>query len=228
MSDFFSKLMRFYRGHYILSHMILMVVAAFFIGLFALFFLDVWTNHGRSTAVPEVRKKSFEEAARILANSDLGYEISDSIYDSNLAPGAVKEVWPHPGSMVKPGRTVYLTINSFEPEKVTVGMPLTGVSLRQTIAYLESIKIKNVRIVYVPSNFPDIVEGARYKGKSIEPGTQIPVNASVVLEVGTVPVSTYDEDESYEEESGASEPVEDVSSELDIIEEIETTQAESE
>lgn len=227
MSGFFSKLMRFYRGHYILSHIILMVIAAFFIGLFALFFLDVWTNHGRTTAVPEVRKKSFEDAVAMLKNSDLGYEISDSIHDSNLAPGAVKEVWPHPGSMVKPGRTVYLTINSFEPEKVTVGMPLTGVSLRQTIAYLESIKIKNVRIVYVPSNFPDIVEGARYKGKSIEPGMQLPVNASVVLEVGTVPVRTYDE-ELDADTVETTENLEDLSSELDIIDEIETSQAESE
>lgn len=225
MSGRISDFMRFYRSHYILSHVVLMLIAACFLVAFGFFFLDVWTNHGRTTAVPEVRKKSYEEAVRMLTDSNLGYEISDSIYDAGMAPGAVKEVWPHPGSMVKPGRTVYLTINSFEPEKVTVAMPLTGVSLRQTIAYLESIKIKNVRIVYVPSSFPDIVEGARYQGKSIDPGMQLPVNASVVLEVGTVPVQTYEDTDSID--TTDTEGIDDLSSELDIIEEIQTKQAEN-
>lgn len=189
------KFSEFYHKHYLTSNLLLMVFLAFFIGLFAFFFLDVWTNHGRTTIVPEIRRMTFEEAVTELADRDLSYEIGDSIYDANMSPGAIKDVWPHPGARVKPGRVVYLTINSFEPQKVTVAMPLTGVSSRQAMTYLESINIKNIRIVYVPSNFPDLVEGAKYKGQNIVPGMQLPVNANVVLEVGTAPEVEYEEEE---------------------------------
>lgn len=182
-----SPLYTFYRKHRVLCNALLMCVVIVFLGFFSLFFIDVWTNHGNTTTVPEVRKKSYSEAVEALKKANLDVEIADSIYDTNLSPGQVKEVWPRPGANVKPGRTVFLTINSFQPQKVTVTMPLTGVSSRQAITYLESLNIKNIRIAYVPSNFPDLVEGAKYKGKSIVPGMQIPVNANVVLEVGNIP-----------------------------------------
>lgn len=198
---FFAKIADFYRGHYILSNCIMMLLVAMFLGSLAFFFLDIWTDHGRTSIVPEIRNKSYDEARELLEQYDLEFEIADSIYDTSLEPGTVKEVWPHPGSRVKPGRMVYLTINSFQPQQLTVTMPLTGVSSRQAITYLESLNIKNIRIVYVPSNFPDLVEGASYKGKAIQPGMKIPVNANVVLEVGTVTRPTVVEDESFDDDT---------------------------
>lgn len=176
----------FYRRHLLLCNLLMMCAVAIFLGFLCLFFIDIWTNHGNTTIVPEVRQKSFGEAVEILEANDLEVEIADSVYDTRLKPGEVKEVWPRPGATVKPGRTVFLTINSFQPQQVTVSMPLTGVSSRQAQTYLESIKIKNIKIEYVPSNFPDLVEGAKYKGKNIVPGMQIPVNANVVLYVGNL------------------------------------------
>lgn len=185
-----NLLHKFYHSHPIISNILMIGLVAVFIAFCGLFFLDIWTNHGRTTIVPEVRKKSFAEATLILDKSHLHYEIADSVYDTSVPPGTVKEIWPHPGTRVKPGRLIYLTVNSFQPQQVTISMPLTGVSSRQAMTYLESLNVKNVRIVYVPSNFADLVEGAKYKGKNIVPGMQIPVNANVVLEVGTVPEVT--------------------------------------
>ncbi len=202
---FLDKLMDFYRNHFILSNCILIVIVAIFIGFMAMFLLDIWTSHGSTATVPEVRNKSYEEATGLLKQSGLKYEIADSVYDTSVEPGTVKEVWPHPGSTVKAGRMVYLTVNSFQPQQLTVTMPLTGVSSRQAITYLESLNIKNIRIVYVPSNFPDLVEGASYKGKAIQPGMKIPINANVVLEVGTVTRPTVVDDEFFEESSPAYE-----------------------
>lgn len=205
---FFDKLADFYQRRYILSNCILMFIVAVFIGFLAFFFLDVWTDHGHTSIVPEIRNKSYDEARNLLEEYDLVFEIADSVYDTSLEPGTVKEVWPHPGSRVKPGRMVYLTINSFQPQQLTVTMPLTGVSSRQAITYLESLNIKNIRIVYVPSNFPDLVEGASFKGKAIQPGMKIPVNANVVLEVGTVTKASAAEDEFYEDSSDSFENIE--------------------
>lgn len=181
-----NNLKNFYRRHLLLCNLMMMCAVAIFLVFFGMFFIDIWTNHGKTTVVPEVRQKSFGEAVELLEASDLEVEIADSVYDTRLKPGEVKEVWPRPGAKVKPGRTVFLTINSFQPQQVTVSMPLTGVSSRQAQTYLESIKIKNIKIEYVPSNFPDLVEGAKYKGKNIVPGMQIPVNANVVLYVGNL------------------------------------------
>lgn len=178
-----------------------MVVVAVFLGLLAMYFLDIWTSHGSTAIVPEVRNKSYDEATELLEKTGLKYEIADSVYDTSVEPGTVKEVWPHPGSTVKSGRLVFLTVNSFQPQQLTVTMPLTGVSSRQAITYLESLNIKNIRIVYVPSNFPDLVEGASYKGKAIQPGMKIPVNANVVLEVGTVTAPSKVEDDLFENEA---------------------------
>ncbi len=189
-----NNLAQLYRKYYITANILMMMAVAAFLVLFAFFFLDVWTNHGRTTVVPEIRKMAFNEAVATLDDCGLEYEISDSVYDVNSKPGAVKEVWPRPGSRVKPNRTVYLTINSFTPRQITITQTLTGVSSRQAITYLESLNIKNIRIVYVPSNFPDLVEGATYQGQSIVPGMKIPVNANIVLEVGTVPQITPVED----------------------------------
>lgn len=176
----------FYRRHLLLCNLLMMCGVVVFLGFFCLFSIDVWTNHGSTTVVPEVRQKGFGEAVDILEAAGLDVEIGDSVYDSRMKPGEVKEVWPRPGATVKPGRTVFLTINSFQPQQVKVTMPLTGVSSRQAQTYLESIKIRNIKIEYVPSNFPDLVEGAKYKGKNIVPGMQIPVNANVVLYVGNL------------------------------------------
>lgn len=181
-----NALRSFYHRHLLLCNILMMCGVVIFLGFFGLFFIDVWTNHGNTTIVPEVRHKSFGEAVEILEASDLEIEIADSVYEASMKPGEVKEVWPRPGATVKPGRTVYLTINSFQPQQVTVTMPLTGVSSRQAQTYLESIKIKNIKIEYVPSTFPDLVEGAKYKGKNIVPGMQIPVNANIVLYVGNL------------------------------------------
>lgn len=201
-----------------------MVIVAIFLGLFTLYFLDLWTNHGSTAVVPEVRNKSYDEATALLHQAGLKFEISDSVYDTNVEPGTVKEVWPHPGSAVKSGRLVYLTVNSFQPQQITVTMPLTGVSSRQAITYLESLNIKNIRIVYVPSSFPDLVEGASFKGKAIQPGMKIPVNANVVLEVGTVTSPTLVPDDVLEnpasEDDGDVDPESSHSAEEEIMEEI--------
>lgn len=96
--------------------------------------------------------------------------------------------------MIKAGREVYVTISSFQPKKVKITMPLAGVSSRQAMSYLQSIEVKNIRIVNVPSQYADLVERAKYNGKNLEPGMEIPVTATVTLEVGSVPQSFFDSD----------------------------------
>jgi len=147
-------------------------------------FLNVWTHHGDDATVPEIKHLSYAEASQKLHDSDLSIEISDSIYDTTIPPGTIVESWPKAGSQVKSGRRVYVTVTAFSPKHVTLAMPVTGVSVRQAVSYLNALGISGIRFVNVPSEYPELVEGAHANGRPLGVGSVIPVDASVVLEVG--------------------------------------------
>lgn len=166
------------------SSLILIAVAACLTVWMCLLFLDVWTRHGDDAVVPEIKDLPYAEAEQVLAASDLEIEISDSIYDKSVSPGTVVESWPKAGAVVKRGRSVYVTVTAFSPKHVTISMPVTGVSVRQAVSYFTALGVSGIRFVNVPSQFPDLVESAHANGRPIGVGSVIPVDATVVLEVG--------------------------------------------
>ena len=152
-----------------------------------------WTMHGATAVVPQVKQKSYAEAESILSANKLGIEISDSIYDRSMPPGTVVESWPKAGAIVKEGRQVYVTITAFSPKQVTISMPLTGnVSSRQAMSYLRGIGITDIRVVETPSEYVDLVLGARYGDTPLTVGSVIPVTSTVTLTVGCGVVETPD------------------------------------
>ncbi len=188
MEKFVLAIKKFYYNHPIISNLILIFVAGVIVVIIGLVFLDFWTRHGETSTVPEIKAMPYEQAARILDQNNLEIEISDSIYDRGIAPGVVVESWPKAGSVVKRGRQVFVTVTAFSPKMVTLTMPVTGVSSRQATSYLEAVGVTAVRIVNVPSQYPDLVERALVDGKPLAVGSAIPVTSVVTLEVGAVPV----------------------------------------
>ncbi|MDE6581183.1 MAG: PASTA domain-containing protein, partial [Duncaniella sp.] len=104
----------------LLIHICAMAVTLLLIGWICMLWLGGWTHHGEVTVVPEVKSLNFDEAARRLAGADLQAHLLDSVYDAKLPAGAVINQNPRPGAKVKPGRTVYVTINAFTPRMVTI------------------------------------------------------------------------------------------------------------
>ncbi|MCH5221594.1 MAG: PASTA domain-containing protein [Muribaculaceae bacterium] len=181
-----KKIKEFYKKHPIISHLILIICTGLIMLWAVLIFLDHWTFHGATSIVPDIKHKTYNEASAVLAANGLSIEISDSIYDRTMAPGTIVESWPKAGAVVKEGRMVYVTITAFSPKQVTISMPLTGnVSSRQATSYLRGIGITDVRIENVPSEFVDLVVGARYGDTPLSVGSVIPVTSTVTLEVGT-------------------------------------------
>lgn len=195
----------FYSKHPFLSHLILVIATGLVLLWLVLIFLDYWTLHGVNAVVPQLKEKSFAEAESILTANKLTIEISDSIYDRDLAPGTVVESWPRAGAIVKEGRQVYVTVTAFSPKQVTISMPLTGnVSSRQAMSYLRGIGITDIRIEEVPSEYVDLVVGARYGDTPLNVGSVIPVTSTVTLSVGQAPVA---EDDSLALDTAFIEPV---------------------
>lgn len=199
-----SKVKDFYMRHPLVSNLIIMLVVALGLLWAVLIFLDNWTEHGATAIVPDIKHRTYAEASAILAANNLTIEISDSIYDRKMAPGTVVESWPKAGALVKRGRQVYTTVTAFAPKQVTISMPLTGnVSSRQAVSYLRGIGITDIRIEHVPSEFVDLVVGARYGDTPLSVGSVIPVTSTVTLSVGNGPAieSEFDEDTEGEQEA---------------------------
>jgi len=183
----------FYSKHPFLSHLILVIATGLVILWIVLIFLDFWTLHGANAVVPQIKGKSYNEAESTLLANKLSIEISDSIYDRKLAPGTVVESWPRAGAIVKEGRQVYVTVTAFSPKQVTISMPLTGnVSSRQAMSYLRGIGITDIRIEEVPSEYVDLVVGARYGDTPLNVGSVIPITSTVTLSVGQGPIIEED------------------------------------
>lgn len=179
-----NKLKTFYTAHPVWSGLIAMFLATVVIVWLCMLFLDVWTHHGDTATVPQIKDMPYEQARETLENHGLKIEISDSLYDKSVAPGTVMESWPKAGAVVKAGRSVYVTVTAFSPKHITISMPVTGVSVRQAVSYLSAMGVTSIRYVNVPSEYPDLVEHAHAQGRPIGVGSVIPVDAEVVLEVG--------------------------------------------
>lgn len=167
----------------IILNLLLMLVVAAILGWLTMTWLSWWTHHGETATVPAVKGMMYDNAVAIIAQEGMEVELSDSVYESKARPGEVMEQNPRAGSSVKPGRTVYLTVNAFYPRKITVPA-LNDVSLRQARSALEGLGVVNITEIPVVSEYKDLVLGAEYDGKPLRAGMRIPVTAHVVLKVG--------------------------------------------
>lgn len=91
-----------------------------------------YTRQGTSVTVPNVVNQPFEQARAELEERDLDVETIVQRYNANFPRDVVTDQNPPPDARVKPGRDVYLTINSGELQRVSVP-DLEGLSLREAV-----------------------------------------------------------------------------------------------
>jgi beta-lactam-binding protein with PASTA domain len=89
-----------------------------------------YTRHDVSIQVPNVESLPYKKAEARLSKRDLQVQRQVGRYNPNVDTGIVVDQTPLPTSRVKPGRRVYLTVNSGTIP--TVRLPdLTGMSVRE-------------------------------------------------------------------------------------------------
>lgn len=147
------------------------------------YWLDMWTHHGDYATVPNVKGMHFDAAKVLLESQDFEVVLQDSVFEDKVKPGTVIEQNPRASMEVKPGRTVYLTINAFYPRTVMLPV-LTDISVRQARSTLEGMGFTDIRIKEIPSEYEDLVFAVLYKGKQVKAGTRVPLAAQITLEVG--------------------------------------------
>lgn len=176
MIDFFKK-------HYILKHILLLliVVVALFAGL--IFWLEDYTRHGEQKLVPNVIDLTEENAATLILSRELNYEIVDSVYKTGAIPGAVVDQDPKADSFVKKERKIYLIINA-KAAQMTPLPEVIDLSIRQAQALLMGADFKIKEVIYIPSDYRDLVLEVLYNGKKVEAGEDIPTHSELVIHVG--------------------------------------------
>ena len=119
----------------------------------------------------------------MIVNDGLRYRIIDSVHIADKLPGVVIEQTPKVGEKVKMNRTIFFTINAYATEKVQMPNVVES-SLRDAKVTLESYGLKMGKMIYVPSEYTNLVMGQVYKGKPIEKGTLIPKGSRIDLMIG--------------------------------------------
>ena len=146
--------------------------------------LNVTTNNGEFVIVPDLKGKSIETAKIELRDNDLAMEIQDSAnYNPKYPRYSVIEQKPIAGSQVKENRKIYLILNPSGYRKVEVPNILKR-TLRQAKPQLEALEFKLGTMTYIDNIGKDVVLGMTHEGKTLNPGTLLPLTSTIDLVLG--------------------------------------------
>ena len=171
------------RSRYLWINLAAMAVVVLLLCVAVYYGIGVYTHHGEEISIPDVRHKSYDDAATILENLGMEVEVSDTGYVKTLPPDFVLEQSLRPGTKVKSGRVVYLVINSSSTPTLTIPDVIDNSSYREARAKLEAMGFK----VGMPNRIPgekDWVYGIRVRGMNVTAGQKVSIEDVLVLQVG--------------------------------------------
>lgn len=180
MKDFLVKLIK---NPYVLNLLLAVVVACALV-FGTLKWLDSYTRHNEAVVVPDVKGLGLEEATEFFKNSNLRYNVIDSVFSKDVKPGAVVELVPMAGSKVKEGRIVFVTVNALTSQMATIP-EVEDLSFRQAYAILRARGFEKIEIEYVPGDFKDLAIGVELHGRVLQKGEHVPLVAPLVLKVSS-------------------------------------------
>lgn len=173
----------FVRSRLFIRQLLYALAAAIVIMWVSLKLLDLYTHHGRTIAVPDLEGLFEPDVRQIVRDARLRYVINDSVFDDTGVKGSILSQDPAPGTEVKKGRTIYLTMVAMMPEMVP--MPnLIDLSLRQAISILTAYGLRSGQLDYRPDIARNAVLQQKYNQGSIEPGTLVAKGTAIDLVLG--------------------------------------------
>lgn len=147
----------------------------------AMLFTSWYTRHGQSINVPKVMGMPIEAAEALLDDQDLEMVIIDSVYDEDQKPNTIVEQDPIFDAKVKPGRKVYVSINTGIKPKVRMPKLINGSSNLAKVL-LQNVGLRLGKIDSVKSSFgPGLVIRQRYNGRDIAPN--MPLDKGAIIDI---------------------------------------------
>ncbi|APY07759.1 serine/threonine protein kinase [Winogradskyella sp. J14-2] len=178
------SIVKFLTSKVFFKQLALAIVAIVVISFLILKWLDITTNHGEFVTVPDLKGKSLATVEIELNDNDLRMEIQDSAnYNPNYPKYSVIEQNPVAGAQVKENRKIYLILNPSGYRKVEVPNVLKR-TFRQAKPQLEALEFKIGEITYIDNIGKDVVLGMKHKGKTLKPGTLLPLTSTIDVVLG--------------------------------------------
>ena len=140
---------RFQRNFPLAYNLLLIAAIILAMAVIAHVVMQIGTRHGSRRTVPDFSGVQLLEAQRLARRHDLKLQINDSLFVPAYEGGIVLDQLPKGGVEVKPGRTVYITINSFRQKMVPVPF-VADRSLRQAKNMLEIAGLEIAQLIYRP------------------------------------------------------------------------------
>jgi beta-lactam-binding protein with PASTA domain len=143
--------------------------------------LGWYTKHYVKIPVPNVVVQTVSNAEIMMENEGLTVKIIDSVYNEKAEPFSIIEQIPSAGNEVKPGRAIYVVINSGNKPKIK--MPkLVDQSLTLATAVL-----KNNGLILGDISFSydeignNLVISQKINGREVQPGTLLTKGTKIDL-----------------------------------------------
>lgn len=149
-----------------------------------------YTRHSASIQVPNVEDRPFEAAKATMKKKGLDVRRQVGRYNPNVDRGIVVDQTPLADATVKPGRRVYLTVNTGEVPMVKIP-DLNGVSVREAKNRISSagLKVGTVQPDSIPSPYANtITRQSPASGDSLQRGATVDLWYSTGLGERTVEV----------------------------------------
>lgn len=176
------------RNHPIIANLLGIVLLFLCLAVVAFVAMALGTRHDARRTVPDFVGLSMEDAAYFAERRDLQIIVNDSLHVSASPGGVVLEQLPAKGTVVKPGRKVYVTVNALAQRRVEVPY-VAGRSLRQAKHLLEASGFTIAHLEYVEDIATNYVLGEFLGENEIleDSVTVANIGSAVVLRVGLAP-----------------------------------------
>ena len=176
---------RFQRNFPLAYNLLLIAAIILAMAVIAHVVMQIGTRHGSRRTVPDFSGVQLLEAQRLARRHDLKLQINDSLFVPAYEGGIVLDQLPKGGVEVKPGRTVYLTINSFRQKMVPVPF-VADRSLRQAKNMLEIAGLEIAQLIYRPDMATNYVLDEYFGRQRITETTRVEaeMGSGVTLYVG--------------------------------------------
>lgn len=178
-----SEFIKKFKSRYLWGNLCAMALVVVAVCAGVKFGLDVYTHHGESIAIPDVRRKSFADADYLLREAGMTVVVSDTGYVRGLPPDCILEQSPAPGDRVKSGHVIYLTVNASHTPTLTVPDLIDNSSLREAMAKLQAMGFKLTNPMFVEGE-KDWVYGLVVRGRQIKSGDRVGIDDYITIQVG--------------------------------------------
>ena len=186
-SEFFGKL----KSMYFWGNILAMIIVVAGVCWSTTATTDIYTHHGESVAIPNIKQKSFADAEHILADAGLSVVVSDTGYVKSLPPDCILEQSPAAGSHVKTGHVIYVIVNASRSPEISLPDIIDNSSLREAMAKLTAMGFKLTQPQFVPGE-KDWVVGVVAGTRQLQAGDKVPVDTPITIQVGNGQLSADD------------------------------------